>query len=112
MMVLPWKWVGTPLVAKVAEQSNSRFSSNPGHLGHFFPFSVSPAVDMIVIFLPNLDLRVPATGRLVTLGSFERELIEMIRVDPDFVTEAGSDDRQLRFLWMTARWRSFSMTQT
>lgn len=85
------------LITKDAEQTDGGFNRNPGHLGHFFPFERESHPDLIVTFFTETITEIQQQHGQSFASRFERELIEMIHIDPDLVTEELDQlDRQLR----------------
>ncbi len=86
-----------PLISKDAEQADGGFNRDPGHLGHFFAFERESDPNMIVVFLAESIAEFQQQVGQPLAGRFERELIEMIHIDSDFMTEKLDQlDRQLR----------------
>ncbi len=96
------------LITKDAEQTDGGFNGNPGHLGHFFPFERKSHADMIVTFFTETITEIQQQHGQSLASRFERELIEVIHINPDFVTEEldqldrqlriAADDREIAFL--------------
>lgn len=86
-----------PFIPKDAEQSDGGFNRDPGHFSHFFPLEREPDPDMLVVFFAESITEVQQQAGQPLAGRLERELIEMIHIDADFIAEELDQfDREVR----------------
>jgi hypothetical protein len=85
-----------PLIPEQAEQADGGFNRDPGHLSHFFPFESEPNPDLIGVFFAESVAEFQEQASQPLAGRLERELVEMIHIHPNLITEELDQlDRQL-----------------
>lgn len=85
-----------PLIPEHTEQADGGFNRDPGHLRHFFPFERESNPDLIGVVFAESVAEVQEQAGQPLAGRLERELVEMIHIHPNLITEELDQlDRQL-----------------